>query len=1018
MAFRRGAPVGGIYQGLSPALPAYNPAWAPSLLNLRVARGEWLCRKGQEADSIIPGVGRTRLLTTFYDGSTRIRVGARGENDEVGLYYLRVGTDLTWGAVNDQDGNPVTDLASNVCHFLTVYGQGLLTDQETQLRSFYEDPNAAGTWLSDPVVNLPTPTGAPTVEKTWYGFFERWDGSPPYGWYESSADLDFHAPGSSEPDFELDEAGTTRLRSDTGARGEFVSKNSTYPQPPPLNFGAPTAALAMWIQQTIGDRTILQVQMGGQKKNQLQYDIKPPAKDTPYVFFMPMQGLTEIDYFRIKNTNPQTIVRNLFMSGIVMPGQLLGRKQYRFTYYRPSTEQESNASDAGPIDGPLEFTEGVNNNNSTSVAFQRCAAVIPIASPVRETGDRIRVYVRGGTAALETDGDGQPVWTFAGEIDDFDTLLNGAITAPDSTFDVDDATPFTPETTNGITTYQWGVIDPGEDAEEFFRVTDVTGNTITTADPLQNDHADNAVVQLIFLDNITNTELAAETRVLDLDRDDPPPGAKWIVASPDGRVLAFNFLEDRDGDDVFEYRRNLGMAVSNQPTPQRRRDYQIFPINPNPYTTNSPIQGFRTDLIIDDMGDEIMWAGIYNGLVTVLTRKKMLVVTGYSQANWYSGNVRKVLDRGCIASETVRQINGLLIFASDGPSILAWNGREVKDISNLKVSGEGNTYLGNAPAGYEADDDVLTVAQPNFYWDQWFAVAHAVGASIYYRLWMIPEDPLLARLTDLELLSATTVSSATYEFTEADLGRAIEIPETPSQLGWFPGLYLIESVAAGVATLDRAIGNFGGGYPYEVANAVVWEPFNNLRLDYDVLHDLWEPVQYYWDSNGDGLGDKALGWDTAEVRDGAGDQNTLYAAEFNPAEGDVWHQETGTLDGDVPIKVQSATSKVYLFEGGEGVLGEVLIRGIREAGECDTLLFEMTLGGSTYPEQTLCARLEYAIQKGTGDQEIKVPFNMDNRPRGRWAQLQISGDVRTRLNLREVTDEAKAVRDIHLGGRE
>jgi len=329
--------------------------------------------------------------------------------------------------------------------------------------------------------------------------------------------------------------------------------------------------LALWVQQDIGQRTIFQFQIGGLKRNQLQFDVGPPVKDTPYVLFLPLQGLGEIDYLRIKNVNTQTIDRNLFMSGIVMTGNLLGRKSYRYTYYRPDTEQESKPSEIGPSQ-PLEFTEGINNNNATSVAFQRCAAVIPTASPVREDGDRIRVYVQGGTAALTSNGLGEPVWTYCGDIEDFSTQLNGAVTAPDSTFTVDNASPFAPVTENGITTYQWGVVSPGLTAQEFFRAASVAGNIITSADPLTNDHLDNATVQLIFLDNTTNTELASETRFLDLDRDDPPPGAKWIVATPDGRVIAFNYLEDRDDDDVFEYRRQLGMAVSNQPTPQRRRE--------------------------------------------------------------------------------------------------------------------------------------------------------------------------------------------------------------------------------------------------------------------------------------------------------------------------------------------------------------------------------------------------------------------------------------------------------------
>lgn len=1009
MALRFGAPSKGILQGLNPAASTFPPNAAPTLVNYRVQRAEWQTRKGQDPAAIVPGVGRTRLLFSVYWDAERLRLGARGDLDAVGLYDLLEGTDAVYQPVLDAAGDFVDDLAGNPIHALNLFQFAYLTDQATELRAYSPE-----TRLCNPVRNLPTPTVAPNVQKTWYGFFERWDGAAPYGWYESNnTELRFVAPGANEPDFELEEGGTTRLRSDSGAKGEFVSKNTTSP-PTPLGIAIPTAALALWMQQTVS-RAILQVQFGGMKKNQIQYTIDPPQKDTAYVFFMPTQGLQTCDYFRIKNVLAQTEVRNLFLSSIIICGNLLGKKQYRYTYYRPSTEQESSPSPVGP-NAPLEFTEGINNNNATWVAAQRCAAVIPTANPVRQTDDEIRVWVNGGTAALTSDGLGEPVWTLAGKILDFDTLLNGAVLAAATSLTVDNGTPFEPATSGGITTYQWGVIDFGNATQEFFRVTASAANVLTLADPLQSGHADNATVQLIFLDNTTNTELASELTTLDLERDNPPPGAKWVVATPDGRMLAFNFLEDRDGDDVFEYRRSLGMAVSNKPTPLRRRDQEIFPINPDPYTTNSATQGFRTDLLVDDSGDEIMWAGLFNGLVTVITRQKVIIVTSYSQANWSSGSIRKVLDRGCIAPNTVQEINGLLVWASDGPSIIGWDGHQVRDLSDLKVAGEGTTYLGNAPAGYEADAAVLTVAQPDYYWQQWFAVAHAVGSSIYYRLAMIPDDPLVARLTDLTLVSATTVSSAMHPFTSADLGRGLQIPSLPVQLGWFPGLYRIDSVAGGIATLDRAIGAYGYGYPYSTGNAALWEPFNSQWLDYDVLHDLWEPRVHYWDSDADGIGDKALGWDTAEVQAGAGDNRSLFAAEWNPSEGDVWQQEVGLLDGEVPIKTDAKTPRLYLTEGTVAKVGQTLLRLLREAGECDELFVEITMGGSDYPERTLCVPANLQMQKGPGDQEIFIPWTTGLLPEGRWVQFRMHGDVSTRPAVREITTVPVVIREEHIGG--
>lgn len=1003
----------GILQGLEPADPAFDPLAAPALQNIRVVRGLWATRRGQAAWLILPGTGRTRLLTTLYWRSQRIRLGARGQNGAVGLYDLLEQTDSAFQQVLDSDGNPVNDFAGNPIHYLTQYEREYLTDQETILRRYSPEDRTC-----DPVVNLPTPAEAPQIVKSFYGFVEPWlpVGDEPWDWYESDdTELSLEDVESTNPDFNTDIGGTARLRSVAGAKGEFVRKNeqSMAGKPVPLEMPIPTADICCWIYQTIA-RTIFEFRIGQQQKRDLAYDVNPPVKEVPYVFFMNVLGITTLNYLQINNILPQTINRNLIMSALQMPGYLLGPYQWRYTYYRESTGEESSPSDAGP-DAPMLFTQGVSYVNTTWDAATRCAVVIVVPNPAAEAGDKIRVYRSGGTPSLTATAIGEPVWLLSGTIDNFETTLTSAASEDDTTLDVADATGFEPVTENGVTTYQWFAIGVGTTEQETGKVLSVAGNVLTLELPLQYDHADDSEILLAYLDNVPNEVIASEPTQLDLERDTAPQGIKWLARTGDGRMWAANFLEDRDGDDVHEYRRPMGVAVSNKPTPLRRRDHEIFPIAVDPYTTNSPTQGFRFDLAADAGGDEIMWFGIFQGLPTFLTRQAVYRVTSFAQTDWGAGSVRKVLDRGCICGDAVQEINRLLIWPSDGPSVLAWDGRGgPRDISDYRVSGEGDTYLGNAPAGYVSDEDVLTTDNPTYYWESWFAEAHAVGSLIYYRLWMIPEDPLLARITDLTLLSATTVSSAQWPFTSEDVGRGIEIPEMPPQLGWYPGLYRIESVDGyGVATLNEAIGAYGYGYPYSTGNAVLWGPFNTLRLDYDVLHDTWEPVRYGWDRDGTGKPTAWLGWDTGDVQYGAGDDRGLFAAAWNPDSGDLWEQEMdgALLDGEVPIQIQASTPRVSQTNGWVGTLNEMLMRLYREAGACDEMHVTITLGGSEHGQQSQCQTIRLEAGQHDGDTELMIPFELKDRPQGRWAQLSFLCDATSGPKIREFTDNPQPVRE-------
>ncbi len=1005
---RFGAPQRGIWQGEDSSLPQFPQNAAPALVNIRVARGLWLTRLGQIPSVIVPGVGTTEFLGTVYHRDQRIRLAARGDNNQVGLYDLLQGTDSTYQPVLDDSSVAVTDLASNRIHATTLTARELtyLCDGLTALRKY-----AAETRLCNPDLNLAAPTVAPQVIKTWYGFFERWEGARPYGWTESSpGTFFFAAPNADTPDFAVGDT-TARLHSEPGAKGESIFSQN--PVGTPRNIPFPSDTLALWVSQNVA-RAINSFRYGEANKPLIEILIDPPKARVSYVLFLPGKGIDTINYFKLKNVLSQTNDRETYLSGIVMPGRLLGPMLYRYTYYRPSTGQESSPSPSGP-NAPMLFTEGASYQNTTSDALMRTAVLIPTRGPDWEVGDKIRWYRNGGVSSLLIDGNGQPIYTYLGEQLDFQTLSNGATLADATTMTVDDGSAFVPNTDDAAETYyQWAWIDAGSDEAEFVRVLSSAANVLAFADPLEFAHPDNTPVQLVYNDNVPNAVLAAEVRTIDLERDSPPYGAKWVWETGDGRLWLANFLEDRDGDTVPEYRRALGVAISNRPTPDRPNDQDIFPEFPDPYTGDSLTQGFRVDLPSTPSGDEIMWGGIFQGLPTLITRQAVYRITSFSQADWSASSIRKVLDRGTIAGDTVVLLNGLLIWASDGPSILAWDGRgSPVDISHLAITGEDPdlpTYLGDAPPGYVADETVLTTDRLTYYWESWFAVAHAVGSSIYYRLYMIPDDPLIARISDLTLLSPTTVSSAEYGFTSDDIGRGLQV--TNDNLGWFDGLYRIESVSdGGVATVDRALGVFGYGYPYEAGTAALWDPFCSLRLDYDLLNKAWEPVRYWWDRDSDGIGDQALGWDCAEVQYGAGDAHGLFAAAWNPAEGDIWQQEISDADGSVPIKIQASSPRVPLAEGAVATFTQALLRLHREAGDCDDLAITVSLGGADYPQQDLCTMVRLQFFRGPGDTEILIPFNLSDKPKGVWMQLSISGNVSGRPAVREIIAQVEAIRN-------
>lgn len=792
MPFRVGPPNLGVYDDLVASGLAYPANASPEMLNVRVARHTWQTRLGMEQEAaVIPGVSRTRLASSFYpDNGSRIRIAGRGADGAVALCDLLVGTDTAYQPVFDAAAALVNDLAGNPIHTQENFNRLYLTDQSGVMLCY-----EASTRRANQVLGLDTPASAPSVKKTWYRYVEDWSGNAgvaPFGWTETAnGDFDILGTTATEPTTDLAGSIVVRLRVTSGQdSGGCIRKNNSSLDP--LGISLQTYQLGFWVSQT-NARAINSIQWGQDRLNEESQTIDPPNADTPFILFLDVGGIKDLNYLQFKNLLSVGTTRNTYVSGIVQCGRLTGQYQWRGTYYRPDTDEESSPSSPGPST-PMEFVSGRSYQQTTATALRRSAFLTLPANPTREAGDMKRFYRSGGVPSLTSNVLGQPIYTYIGECLDLDTTTDGAITAGDADFDVTDAT--------GFAEGDWAIIDKGEDFEEYFQIEDITGDTITPYTLLEYDHDTGATVELGILDNVSNEVLGAEVRKLDLDRDPPPLGCGWIVSLPNGRMAVGPFYEDGD----FQ---PLKVAFSNQPQPisGRRRDMEVFPVSPSPYTQRSLTQGFRAIVATDAQGDRIMWMGLFRGALTVLTTRACYQTADFSQAQWSSNSWQKRFDRGCIAPETVQEVNGRLMWVSDGPAVLAWDGVSggPQDLSHLRVS----RTLEDAPLGYLADGDVFTEDAPNAYVEAWFARYHAKGQSAYWRLWMTPTDPLQALLTDVMVLSISptvVVSSASYTFTAADVGRLMEVPDENPAPGWTPGWYQILSVdeEENTATLDRA----------------------------------------------------------------------------------------------------------------------------------------------------------------------------------------------------------------------
>lgn len=161
---------------------------------------------------------------------------------------------------------------------------------------------------------------------------------------------------------------------------------------------------------------------------------------------------------------------------------------------------------------------------------------------------------------------------------------------------------------------------------------------------------------------------------------------------------------------------------------------------------------------------------------------------------------------------------------------------------------------------------------------------------------------------------------------------------------------------------------------------------NTTVLDYNVdmgPGGAWEPRDHR-DSGA------LISWQAAVVRDGSSDGHELYQAAVG---GNIFQAETGSDDNGGTIHYRFATKKFGL-----GAVVEVNSVWLRLAPVTDSVTVTVRAGGSEYGDQERSYTLSF---DGTAaDQE----FHIRCHPAlyGRWCQVEVSGDVSARPEVREL----------------
>ena len=146
----------------------------------------------------------------------------------------------------------------------------------------------------------------------------------------------------------------------------------------------------------------------------------------------------------------------------------------------------------------------------------------------------------------------------------------------------------------------------------------------------------------------------------------------------------------------------------------------MFPDGVDPLTRRHPTQGWRFELGGDVNDEEIVWFGFYLGEARALTRRRLYTIHAYAQSDWGPSSVDATLEVGCIAGDTVCEVNGVLYWVAPGPQVVRWDGRGPPAVTSQQ----------------RVSDRLADAATST--WANWHAVAHRTENGTYYRLYYSP----------------------------------------------------------------------------------------------------------------------------------------------------------------------------------------------------------------------------------------------------------------------------------------
>ena len=719
-------PLQGVLEALDEALPdaLYQPSFARDLRNFRVARGKWETRLGQSLWQSIPGSGDVRMFAAHYEAAgKRVRLAARSSGAAAILYDFVEGTDTVFNTTTG--GTGLGGTTEPYFPGVTLNDTFYFLDRSGPLRKYQETPPSGNQVRT---VALPVrPSAAPVAKSKTYDFLEVWAGADPFGWTETDDtgfDLDDGtiANAGSVPDgLESPIGGVTAVfDTKTSPKNKPISDNVTGEL-------VPSADIAMWVYNGNLPSQIV-FQFGIVTVTDYTVSMDMPTKETFLPLFIRIGAIGTINFKRfmvVKNTG----AADIYISRIALPGRLQGSYRWVYTHYDPVLKRESEPSDISNSGTPLDLsTIGVTGQSATAAAFQKSSALTPTSDSGSDaTTTEIRWYRNGGVASLTRDGRGIDIWLRVGTIADFATTNNTAPSAGATSFGVASVGTATADISIG----DWLVLDKGNipvagaNGEEFVRVTNIVGTTITVSRGLEYSHALGRTVQVAFVDNVANESIDVTARI-HLERDDPPTGAKRIARSPDGRIWLANFPG-----------KPTGIRVSNRATPDRPNDYEVFPDEVDPFTRRDPLQGWPFEIGGDATDEEITALFFFNDRPFAFTRRNLYAINALSQLDWGPYAVVKIHATGCIAPDTVQECNGVLYWVADGPRVMRWAGQgEPEDISHQKVSDR----LSEVPS-----------------WLTAFARYHATLQGGYWRLWYEPGSTEIGGINPLTLSSGPII---------------------------------------------------------------------------------------------------------------------------------------------------------------------------------------------------------------------------------------------------------------------